>query len=543
MNNTQKNSNEQTGFLQRIVNASGFGKVDDLFLEMIGDAPEERGNRLCVSISDIHLTDGTVGFQNLGEFAWKAFYSTLKQRCITYHIDELVLVLDGDIVDMIRSSKWAKNNIYPWQREQTAEFSAVVNAIIKDIVKKEHSYFFDWLQNLEKKLMDDEETNIKHVNIVVLLGNHDKELFCDQKALKYFYEKGLGRKVVEIPEQERKALGRMYGDEQMFINIKQAPYLPFYYGDRGFRFFTTHGQWRDKENSHSVKARDGKPGWSAADGWNIESWQQLKFSPFLQPCFGDIVAAGVLSTFIHTVKEKLKNEKYEDQRLNCILDELDLYKPTYAALNRILHETSKMRSEESKHKAIEIIEETLYQCIMNWLSWPYTYQSSPFFRHIGLKLAKYILETMKSLGHGLEIKAIAGLMHTLTLFNRYHRQGVSLSEMKRFPSFMQAYRHYNFQIHGEGHTHQPLQEEPNIGGDHPSTYINFGTWRDQIVQRKKHGYRRRGVLRALFILDIVNLTETANKIPRSFDYFVEDIIHWGDYKDAMDQTRKAEPKT
>ncbi|MCK5478797.1 MAG: metallophosphoesterase, partial [Methylococcales bacterium] len=398
MNDELININKQTGVLQRIVNASGFGKKDDQFLEMIGDAHEKRGNRLCVSISDIHLTDGTVGFQNLSKYTWDAFYDTLKQRCITYQIDELVLVLDGDIVDMIRSSKWAENNIYPWQREKTAEFSAVVNAIIKDIVKKEHSYFFDWLQNLETKLKEDKETKVKQVKIVVLLGNHDKELFCDQKALKYFYEKGLGRKVVEIPKLERKALGRMYGDEQMFTNTKQAPYLPFYFGDRGFRFFTTHGQWRDKENSHSVKAEDGKPGWSAADGWNIETWQQLKFSPFLQPCFGDTVAAGVLSTFIYKVKKKLKEEKYKDQRLNCILDELDLYRPTYAALNRILHETSNMRSEKRKHKAIEIIEKTLYKCIIDWLSWPYTYQSSPFFRRIGLKLAKRILEIMKSLG-------------------------------------------------------------------------------------------------------------------------------------------------
>ena len=161
MNDKQINVNNQTGILQRIVNASGFGKVDDQFLEMIGDAHEKRGNRLCVSISDLHLTDGTVGFQNLSKYTWNAFYDTLKQRCITYQIDELVLVLDGDIIDMIRSSKWAENNIYPWQREKTSEFSAVVNAIIKDIVKKEHSDFFDWLKNLETKLKEDNETKIK----------------------------------------------------------------------------------------------------------------------------------------------------------------------------------------------------------------------------------------------------------------------------------------------------------------------------------------------------------------------------------------------
>ena len=545
MNDKQNNENNQSGILQRIAEASGFGKVEDKTLEMIGDPPENRGNRFCVSISDIHLTDGTVGFQNLSNYTWDAFYGTIRQHCINYHIDEVVLVLDGDIVDMIRSSKWAENNIYPWQRKKTVEFSSVVNTIIKDIVEKEHSYFFNWLQNLEKKLKDDDQTNVKHVKIVVLLGNHDKELFCDQQALNYFYEKGLGRKISKITKKEREGLSCMYsGGKDMFTDTKQAPYLPFYYGDKGFRFFTTHGQWRDKDNSNSVKAKDGKPGWTAIDdGWNIETWQQLKFSPFLLPCFGDTVAAGVLSTFIYKVKKKLKEAEYKDQRLNCILDELDLYRPTYAAVTRILDETSDMRTEERKHEAIKIIEETLYECITDWLSWPYTYQSSPFFRCVGLKLFKRILETMKSLGHGLEITAIAGLMRTLAFFNRYHRPGISFSKMKKFPSFMPAYRHYKFQIHGEGHTHQPLQEEPNFSGDHPSTYINFGTWRDQILPRKKHGYRRRGVLRALFILDIVNKTETAKEMPRSFDYFVEDVIHWGDFKDAMGKMGRAEPKT
>jgi hypothetical protein len=116
--------------------------------------------------------------------------------------------------------------------------------------------------------------------------------------------------------------------------------------------------------------------------------------------------------------------------------------------------------------------------------------------------------------------------------------------MKKFPSFLPQYQHYNFQIHGEGHTHQPLQEEPNFGVDHPATYINFGTWRDQIVLRKRQGYRRRGILRALFILDIVNYVGQTNDImPRTFDYFVTDIVHWSDAKDALNRTGHIEPRT
>jgi len=63
------------------------------------------------------------------------------------------------------------------------------------------------------------------------------------------------------------------------------------------------------------------------------------------------------------------------------------------------------------------------------------------------------------------------------------------------------------------------------------------------VFRKKNGYRRRGVLRALFILDINNeVTSTKDIMPRTFDYFVTDIVHWSDAKDAMNRTGHLEPR-
>jgi len=249
--------------------------------------------------------------------------------------------------------------------------------------------------------------------------------------LRYFYETGLGIKIDTISEAERKMLGRMYGDETMFQDTGQAPYLPFYYGDAGFRYFTTHGQWRDSANSRSIKAEDSKPGWSVGKGWQIETWQQLKFSPFFEPCFGDTVAAGVLSTFIYKTKKRLDEADYHDSRLDSILDELDLYRPTYAAIRRILHETKIMRKEEKKQKAVDIIESTLYECVMEWLDWDFTYESSSTLQSKTLKVVREILETMKSMGHGLEIKTIAFLLKIEALFNRLHQPTVKFSAMKK----------------------------------------------------------------------------------------------------------------
>ncbi len=524
----------------------GFGVLEDRYMEMIEDPPENRDNRMCVSLSDIHLTDGTVGFQNLTDKTWGAFYDTIAQRCRKYTIKEFVLVLDGDIVDMVRSSRWAEHGIYPWERERTEDFSKIVNLIIREIVEKQHINFFKWLQGLRGRLKQD--SGVDKVKIVVLVGNHDKELLCDQKALKYFYEVGLGQNVEEISEEERKSLGRMYGDENMFLDATQAPYLPFHYGDTGFRYFATHGQWRDASNSASVEETESTPGWSAADGWCIDIWQKLKFSPFFEPCFGDTVAAGVLSTFIYKVKKNLAEIEYDDPRLNSIFDELDLYRPTYAAVKRILDETNSMHKKGGNAEVTKIIEETLYECIIDWLSWDFTSQSTTPIYRIGLKFAKRALEWMRSMdsvrGARLEIRSIAGWLYLFAVFDRFFSPSISLAKMKKFPSFMTSYRHYNFQIHGEGHTHIPLQEELNIKAKHPSTYINFGTWRDQIVLRKGSGYRKRGVLRAFFILDIANDDKTTqDESPRTFDYFVQDVVHWGDFKDSMNKNGRSEPKT
>jgi len=521
----------------------------DLYFELITHAKPERANRMCVVVSDLHFTDGTVGFQNLGDYAWEAFYSTILQRCLTYRIHELVLVLDGDIVDMIRSSKWAEKGIYPWERDRKECFSAVVNAILKDVIDVQHANFFKLLRDLEGRLTADthrldRRTAFKKVKIVVTVGNHDKELLCDNAALTYFYEQGLGIKLTDIEPERRQMMGRMYGDETMFDSVKTAPYLPFYYGDTGFRFFTTHGQWRDPDNSAVVAADPDKglPGWSAKDGWTLAVWQKLKFSPFLLPCFGDTVAAGVLSTFIYKTKIAMDQQNCHDPVIDSILDELDLYRPTYAAIERILEVAAKNRATQTNLNAVQIIEDKLYECLLDWLGWDFTLQSSPPLRRVGLIAAKWLLKLMSLFGHSLRIGVIGGLIKLLKIGNA-HDITPTFDEMATFPSFLPAYRHYGFQIHGEGHTHLPLQGEANIDDEkHASTYINFGTWRDQIVLREKQGYRRRGTLRSLFILDLENLTESKDRFPRSFDYFVSDAITWSDLNDNTHEVGKNSAK-
>ncbi len=492
--------------------------------------------RLCVAVSDLHLTDGSVGTQSLPPVVWERFFDNIRGLCQREKVRDFTLVLDGDVIDLIRSSRWAEANVYPWQREHS-EFAEIVLNITEDIIHL-HKPFFKLLQKLPGQL---KATGVEKAGVIVLLGNHDKEIMAVPKALAYFYEFGLGVAPGDLPANYRRWIGEMYfNDPGFFSDPETVPYLPFYYGDRGFRFFTTHGQWRDADNSHAIVPAGGKPGWSAHDGWQPEVWQKIGFKPFIDPCFGDTVAAGVLSTFIYQAKHKLRQAGYREPRLHRILDELDLYRPTYLAVTRILQETERLKTLRAVDISIaKVLEDCLFDCVMRWLHWDFTFSSSPMRRKLGLYMVKHWLKWMKILNQGFEISAIAGMMRVMagiTRWNHYLRSSEPLPSLLAMPTFQPEYRHYGFRIHGEGHTHIPLQEEVKLEDKANYTYVNFGTWRDRIVQKKPAGYRRRSVMRAFYIFD----RAPVDGGERTLTYFVRDALVWGDQLDQIERIDMAE---
>ncbi len=90
-----------------------------------------RPNRLCVCISDMHFTDGTVGNQSAEQAVWDAFFKESEATCLARNIEELTLVLDGDVIDMIRASAWAQAGVYPWQRDHLDSPLSYVKSLTK----------------------------------------------------------------------------------------------------------------------------------------------------------------------------------------------------------------------------------------------------------------------------------------------------------------------------------------------------------------------------------------------------------------------------
>jgi hypothetical protein len=489
-------------------------------------------NRLCVLISDIHCTDCTVGNQTAEETDWKMFFDQVKLACrhpvekdvdanVGDTLDELLLVLNGDIVDLIRSSRWAEAGVYPWHRD-SPQFAEIVIAIMQDIVKlhsgppvmtdgKPYSGFFYWMRDTVNWL----RTKGMTVTIIPIVGNHDKELQVVTAARKIFYEQCLGMRAQDISPDYRAWVAAQMGTS---IN-EEYPCLPVYLADRGLRLLATHGQWRDADNIHATAT------WQPAKGWQPHRWQQDQYKAFSEPCFGDTVAAGMLSRFIWCTQKRMPKGTPGATRITNLLDEMDLFRPTVAAVVCLLKEARALARADPKERGLrDAVLQCFSESLEAWLSHKMTWQSAPRRMWLGLSLLGWLRH--------LQWYWVDVLLMQLMAKAQEPESSIETDTVLRLPAFHPDYRGLGLRLHVEGHTHVALQAEVRFTKPHTRrsyTYVNLGAWRDAIVPKRNKGNRRRGIGRALYIFDLPKLLKT---IPEdAFRYYAMDMTSWGDRRD------------
>jgi len=97
-----------------------------------------------VIVSDLHLTDGTSG-ETIRSGAFRSFRESLRE--LSYDaswrndkqyapIERIDLVLLGDILDVIRSTKWcnAPTEVRPWGNQNDPRFAETVERITEDVI-------------------------------------------------------------------------------------------------------------------------------------------------------------------------------------------------------------------------------------------------------------------------------------------------------------------------------------------------------------------------------------------------------------------------
>ncbi len=550
-----------------------------------------RPNRLCLCLSDLHFTDGTVGNQSADAVVWESVFENLMDLCVNEEAAELHLILAGDVVDMLRTSRWAEAGIFPWDRDSEryrndprfrADFENVLVSIMEGIIARHaqppaegrRAGFFHLLRQLPAALRRYSYANaltgshrtsrIDRVNVVALLGNHDKEVLVSGKVLGMFYEQCLGRPLDPdapngLSPDYRRWVGSMYfNDEQRFAGAapEQTPWTPFYWGDRGFRLLVTHGHWRDGANSRSVKAGPAGPGWCTRDGWRLADWQARAFAPFTLPCWGDTVVTGFQSGFSLRSARILADLEREIRAagewapavetlfhtLRRVLDEMDLYRPTATATKRVLQLTAGLRAQGPlANRVRHAIETELFNSLHSWLNLGFSVRAATPAIRLVVRAGRAVLNILhffnrRSNGAGyIDLKFAYALIACVGYLQQFQRNAPSLAQMRTFAAFLDEYRRYGFRIHSEGHTHIPLQQDlyfsqPARPGNRQNyTYVNFGTWRDQVKPTQHRKYRRFGIGRVLVVLD------KAGPAGRDYGYYVQDVVNWRDKADAWDR--------
>ncbi len=490
-------------------------------------------NRLCVLISDIHCTDCTVGNQTASETDWQLFFEQLEFAVCNpgdkahtppeQRIDELLLILNGDIVDLIRSSKWAEAGVYPWHRDHP-QFEEIVMAIMRDIVliharqrpedsKQPYSGFFYWMRHSMASLRENE---IK-VTIVPIVGNHDKELQVVPAARELFYEECLGLTALDIPDSYRAWVAAQLGTDPDEL----YPCLPFYLADSGLRLLATHGQWRDADNARATV------GWKPTQGWTPQQWRQERYLPFSDPCFGDTVAAGMLSRFIWNMAGSVDKSLPGARRICSLLDEMDLYRPSVSAVVRLLTESRRMARRDPKARGLhDQVLRSFRESLVAWLAHRTTWDSAWGSTRLGLHVLS-LLTRFK--WYWLDIT----LMRLMAKVQE-PESDIADSTLMGLPAFREEYRALGLRLHVEGHTHVALEadlqfRQPRQGRNN-YTYVNLGAWRDAILPKRNRGYRRRGIGRALFIFDLARLAQTDPG--DAYRFYARDMTSWGDRLDS-----------
>jgi UDP-2,3-diacylglucosamine pyrophosphatase LpxH len=254
---------------------------------------------MLVIISDLHLTDGSSG-ETVHQGTLRVFRERLRSLAYAASwradgkyrpIEEMNIVLLGDILDVLRSSKWLEgetgnaSSIRPWDDPRSETFVQKVDAITQAILTR-NEIFFTMLRELQHTSLASIPPATENgrpvragdglkrgprvpvrVRIHYLVGNHDWFYHLPHPAYQ-----DIRRRVVE-------ALGLENDPRQPFPHDPKEPFAP---------------ALRQVFEEHRVFARHG----DIYDPFNFEEHRD-------QASLGDAIVIDLLSTFVAEVTSKL----------------------------------------------------------------------------------------------------------------------------------------------------------------------------------------------------------------------------------------------
>lgn len=414
---------------------------------------------MLVIISDLHLTDGTSG-ETIRVGAFRAFRERLRdlaydaswRRDGKYRpIEELHLVLLGDILDVIRSTRWLRENgtdvlVRPWDNSQSQDFISKVSSITAQILEKNADSL-----GVLKSLDDGKTTTIPQatadgkpakvgrepdaenrqpvrVHIHYLVGNHD-----------WFYH---------LPgpayNQIRKAIAEAIG--LMTPATRPFPHDPF-----------ESEEIRQIYDEHRVFARHG----DKFDPFNFEGDRNTS-------SLGDAIVVELVNRFAMTVNATLGGVLPQA----CIdgLKEIDNVRPTLMIPIWVDGLLQKTCPDESLQKRVKGVWD---QLVDNLLQLKFVRSHDSLFNLFdSVDKLEWGLKFSKGVFRGNFSRLFAWISEKFgSRESSYYPHAASEDAFKS--------RRARFVVYGHTHHHEmvPLDSTVMTDGVLDQIYINSGTWR------------------------------------------------------------------
>ena len=374
---------------------------------------------MLVFLSDAHLTDGSSG-ETIKPTAFRIFADQLKKLADTVSpLQEVRVVLLGDIFDIIRSTQWLTESVRPWDPESEAQKVVVENILEQILAKNVDSLsVFGELRNY---------LNGKGVTFEVdyIIGNHD----------------WLVNRYPSCRSLVAKALG---------ISSANVPMFPSELFEPEYKVFARHGDIYDKFNHTGDRNAS-----SIGDAIVIELLNK----------YPQMVEAGMNALAIQN-----KVTPKERKKISDLLKELDNIRPILDAPSWVIMVKNKCENEAVR----QLIEESWERCVDEFFElsfikeqdipfWPDSIDLLQVALHLSSRTSKKLLEKVSELKDRFLPSKLEG---------SYHEKAFTEPKVRS--------REANFVLYG--HTHDqlliPMDQEPTKEGSvQDKVYFNTGTWR------------------------------------------------------------------
>ncbi len=377
---------------------------------------------MLVFLSDLHLTDGRSG-ETIKSTAFRIFADNLLKLAETVTpLEELRLVLLGDIFDIIRSGRWldSGNAVRPWN-EASPEQEEIVKNILQGILtvkeNKESLAEFDRLRDYAA------EKGVPF-GITYVIGNHDW-LVNRYPSCRAMVAKALGLPSAGIPP------------------------FPTELFEPGYKVFARHGDIYDKFNY--MGNRDAS---SIGDAIVIELLN--KYPLVARQELDVLVAAGRLAAD-------------ERDRIFGQLKELDNIRPLLDAPSWVVMVSNRVVSDEAR----QAITGAWEKCVDDFFEVPFIKKQDKFLWPDTIDLLQIALQLSSHTSKRL-LEKLVELKERFIVDNGDEGYAKAAFAEAKVRSGEAGYVLY-------GHTHEhlilPMDQVPLERGTLDKVYFNTGTWR------------------------------------------------------------------